>query len=401
MNVEKFAKQIHKQIESLCATHNNTTEITQEMLPLALTNLGILSEELQITLDDLQRQNQELIATQTALELQIQRYQELFEFATDGYILTDKSGKIEEANRTAAKLLNIPQRFLIGKPFLMFVAEKDRQALYSKLMQPQPVKEIIEWTVNLCPRNSEPLRVPLIIAIATDSEGKKSQMQVCIRRNQASQAPPLVEPIEEKARDATRDRRKFVYLKGELIPLTPQTIWQVHQGIVKLSTLSETGEEVVVGLAGPGMPFGVELTALHTYQATALSQVELLCYSFSELAASPLLAANVLPRINQRLQQTEALLAIFGQRRVKDRFEQLLQLLKQEIGQPTPQGTRLSVRFTHQELAEACSTTRVTITRLLGKLQEQGKVAIDANNHIILKEQSLFDRLPEKDVYTV
>ncbi|OKH25019.1 helix-turn-helix domain-containing protein [Chroogloeocystis siderophila] len=400
MNVDKFVKQIYTQIESLYRL-NNGTEIPKEMLPIMLTNLGIISEELQVTVDELQRQNEELIATRTALELQIRRYQELFDFACEGYIITDKSGRIEEANRAAAKLLNVSQRFLVGKSFLMFVVENDRQALYSKLMQPQQVEESIEWTVNLCPRNSEPLKVALTIVIAIDNEGKKSRMQICIRQSPTAEAQPLIEPIEEKVSDLTGDRRKFVYLKGELIPLNPQMIWQVHQGIVKLSTLSETGEEVVVGLAGPGMPFGVELTSLHTYQATALSQVQLLCYSFSELAASPLLAANVLPRINQRLQQTEALLAIFGQRRVKDRFEQLLQLLKHEVGQQTAQGTRLSVRFTHQELAEACSTTRVTITRLLGKLQEQGKIAIDGNNHIILKEKSLFDKLPEEDVYTV
>ncbi|PIG92611.1 PAS domain-containing protein [Gloeocapsopsis sp. IPPAS B-1203] len=395
MNVDKFAQPVYKQIESLYQL-GNSPDASQEMLPIALTNLGIVSEELQLTVDELQRQNKELLATQAALELQVCRYQELFDFAPDGYIVIDKSGKIEEANRAAAKLFNVPQRFLVGKPLIIFVAEDERQALYSKLMQLQQAQSL-EWVVNLCPRNQAPIKVVLTVAIVIGNAGNNSKMQVCIRQVNAVQDQPCTDQEET----SNGDRRKYVYLKGELIPLKPQMIWQVDQGIVKLSTLSETGEEVVVGLAGPGMPFGVELTSLHTYQATALSQVQLLCYSFNELAASPLLAAQVLPRINQRLRQSEALLAIFGQRRVKDRFEQLLQLLKQEIGQPTERGIRLSVRFTHQELAEACSTTRVTVTRLLGKLQDEGKISIDAKNHIILKEQSLFDRLPAKDIYTV
>jgi len=397
VNVGKFAQQIYTQIESLRQLGNAPE--SQEMLPIALTNLGIVSEELQLTVDELQRQNEELLATQTALELQVQRYQELFDLALDSYVVTNKSGKIEEANRAAAKLFNVPQRFLVGKPLIIFVAEDERQALYSKLMQLQQ-GQLLEWVVNLCPRNQEPIKVVLTVAIVTGNTGNNSKMQVCIRQVNAAQDQPCTEQIEQEE-TSNGDRRKYVYLKGELIPLKPQMIWQVDQGIVKLSTLSETGEEVVVGLAGPGMPFGVELTSLHTYQATALSQVQLLSYSFNELAASPLLAAQVLPRINQRLRQSEALLAIFGQRRVKDRFEQLLQLLKQEIGQPTERGIRLSVRFTHQELAEACSTTRVTVTRLLGKLQDEGKISIDAKNHIILKEQSLFDRLPARDIYTV
>ena len=65
----------------------------------------------------------------------------------------------------------------------------------------------------------------------------------------------------------------------------------------------------------------------------------------------------------------------------------LLLLLKQEIGQPVPQGTRMSVRFTDQDFAEACSTTRVTITRLLGQLQQQGRITLDSQNHIILRDQ--------------
>lgn len=397
MNIDKFAQQVYTQIESLRQLGNAPE--SQEMLPIALTNLGIVSEELQLTVDELQRQNKELLATQTALELQVQRYQELFDLAPDSYVVTNKSGKIEEANRAAAKLFNVPQRFLVGKPLIIFVAEDERQALYSKLMQLQQGQSL-EWVVNLCPRNQEPIKVVLTVAIVTGNAGNNSKMQVCIRQVNAVQNQPCTEQIEQEE-TSNGDRCKYVYLKGELILLKPHMIWQVDQGIVKLSTLSETGEEVVVGLAGPGMPFGVELTSLHTYQATALSQVQLLCYSFNELAASPLLAAQVLPRINQRLRQSEALLAIFGQRRVKDRFEQLLQLLKQEIGQPTERGIRLSVRFTHQELAEACSTTRVTVTRLLGKLQDEGKISIDAKNHIILKEQSLFDRLPAKDIYTV
>jgi CRP-like cAMP-binding protein len=79
-------------------------------------------------------------------------------------------------------------------------------------------------------------------------------------------------------------------------------------------------------------------------------------------------------------------LAIAGRRRVQDRFQELLVLLKQEIGQPVADGVRLSVRFTHEELASACCTTRVTVTRLMGNLQQQGKICLDSKHHIILKD---------------
>lgn len=144
-----------------------------------------------------------------------------------------------------------------------------------------------------------------------------------------------------------------------------------------------------MGLLGPQMHFGLSSTCLQTYEAKALSDVHLVCFSEAEISASPILAQALLTQMNQRLQHTESLLAIFGQRRVIDRLTCLLHLLKQQIGEPVEEGTRLSVRLTHEDLANTCCTTRVTITRLLSKLQQQRKILFDSKQHIILKDVSL------------
>ncbi|MCA1995203.1 MAG: Crp/Fnr family transcriptional regulator, partial [Coleofasciculus sp. S288] len=109
--------------------------------------------------------------------------------------------------------------------------------------------------------------------------------------------------------------------------------------------------------------------------------------SLAEIAASPRLSQALLPKISDRVRQTEALLAISGKRQIQERLYHLLLWLKQEVGQPIPRGTRLKVRLTHQDLADACCTTRVTVTRLLGKLQRKGMIAIDAKNHICLLDE--------------
>ncbi|MCY7273291.1 MAG: Crp/Fnr family transcriptional regulator, partial [Phormidesmis sp. CAN_BIN44] len=155
---------------------------------------------------------------------------------------------------------------------------------------------------------------------------------------------------------------------------------------VKLTTLSDSGDEMLVGLATDGMVFGSSFTSLQTYQAIALVGVQIVSIPLTEIARSPRLAQALLPSINQRLRQTEGFLAIYGQLRVQDRLNRLLLMLKQEIGQPVETGTRLRVRLTHQDFASAWCTTRVTVTRLLGKLQQQGKVIVDAQNHLILIE---------------
>jgi len=47
----------------------------------------------------------------------------------------DEVGTIREANRAAAILLNVSQRFLIGKPLITFISYEERRAFRSKLNQ--------------------------------------------------------------------------------------------------------------------------------------------------------------------------------------------------------------------------------------------------------------------------
>lgn len=388
MNVNVFTQQLNDMHWRLNELYQGTSALVKppELLPAAFKELGIASEELQMAAEELHQQNIELLTTRAALEAERQRYQELFDLAPDAYLVTDLAGTILEANRAAAKLLKVDQRFLVGKPLSLFVNENERQTFYIQLLQLQQVEQLHEWTVRLQPRHGELINASITFASISDPEGNAIGIRLCVRG--VTEYQRLDAALERNDRNPTLDFPKHIYLKGEIITLQPQNIWQVCQGIVKLTTLCENGENMLVGLIGPSMYFGSDLTSLQTYQATALSDVKLVCFSATEIAASPHLSQIFLPQMNKRIRQAEALIAIYGQRQVKCRLHYLLLLLKQEIGQPVEQGTRLSIRLTHQDLADACSTTRVTITRLLGKLQKQGIVTLDSKHHIILKDEA-------------
>jgi CRP-like cAMP-binding protein len=175
------------------------------------------------------------------------------------------------------------------------------------------------------------------------------------------------------------------YDRGEAIPLVEEGVWQVYRGVSQLSQVSETGEEILLGWAQPGHFFGLWLTYIESYQAKALSEIYLRWYNLNEIESSPQLTQMMLNQMSRRLRQTEALLAIAGLKRVEDRLLQLLKLLKEEMGQTVDeQRTRLTIRLTHQNIASAIGTTRVTVTRLLGDFQRQGIISIDSDRHIIL-----------------
>lgn len=200
--------------------------------------------------------------------------------------------------------------------------------------------------------------------------------------------PTYREIIETNQHNTSAERHLHFYNKGETIPLNSQGIWQICQGLVRLSTLYPVGEEGILGWAGSSMCFSSCFSHLQTYRATAVSDVCLMWYTMIEIEASPTLAQELLPQLGRRFRQTEALLAIAGQRRVEDRLHQLLLLLNQEFGQLVAEGSRLNIRLTHQDIASAICTTRVTVTRLLGKLQQQGWLSRDSDRHIILKNEA-------------
>jgi CRP-like cAMP-binding protein len=184
--------------------------------------------------------------------------------------------------------------------------------------------------------------------------------------------------------DVYQGRSLYPFRGGQNIPMYSHEIWVVCRGIVQLSTLHPNGDEVSLGLVGSSMPFGLPLTFLNPYQAIALSDVDLMRFTMVEVEASPQLMQGIFRHLSLRLQRTEAMLALVSHRRVEDRLRQLLLLLKDEIGQPVVMGTRLSVRLTHQHLANAIGSTRVTVTRALGHFQAENLLKIDRDRHILL-----------------
>lgn len=384
MFVEQIESMYGRLSELYREANSSPTQRSQlHLLPVACKELGIASEKLQLAAEVLLRQNQELVALRSQLETERLRYKELFEFAPDAYLVIDREGLIHKANRAASLLFNVAPNYLIGKPLTAFAPEAESQNFRSDLSRLVD-RERAEWMVRLQPCNGTPFDAAIAVSHVRNLEGPVVAVRLCVRdvteRKRAEAA------LEKSDYDPRTDRPKHHYSKGALIPLIPQTIWLVAKGLVKLSTLSDTGKEIIVGLAGDRALFGASLTSLPIYQAVALSDVELVCIYLTEVALSPNLTQVLLSQLNQRLRQTELLLVIAGHRRVKDRLERLLMVLKQEIGEPIKGGVRLSIRLTHEELAAVCCTTRVTITRELNILLRQGKISLHSDRHIILKD---------------
>jgi CRP-like cAMP-binding protein len=174
--------------------------------------------------------------------------------------------------------------------------------------------------------------------------------------------------------------------RGQIIPMDSQDVWLVCRGIVQLSTVDSAGTEIFTGFVGVGMPFGKPLSDLDPYTAVTLSEVHLFRFTMAEVERSIDLSQRFLAQISRRVRQSEALLALVSQKRIEERLKQFLLLLKQEAGQSIEGGVRLNVRLTHQHIANAINSTRVTVTKVIKQLQQEGWLKLDKDRYLIICE---------------
>jgi len=96
--------------------------------PANLAELDNALEELKVAEEALQEQAQKLGEALQRAEEERRRYLDLFEFAPDGYGVTDMQGVIGEANLALCELLGASScGGIMGKPLAVFVVPEQRQ----------------------------------------------------------------------------------------------------------------------------------------------------------------------------------------------------------------------------------------------------------------------------------
>jgi PAS domain S-box-containing protein len=149
--------------------------------PGAIEELHTALEELRVAEEELREQTEELAATRQAVEWERQRYQDLFEFAPDGYLVTNTAGAIEAANRAAAHLLGVGAQQLIGKPLAVFVALEDRPSFRERIGSLVADGQAHAWELRLVSRQGRTIEVAVTVAAVNDEMGRPSALRWMLR----------------------------------------------------------------------------------------------------------------------------------------------------------------------------------------------------------------------------
>jgi PAS domain S-box-containing protein len=94
-----------------------------------------LLHELQVHQIELEMQNAELRQARDALEVALENYTDLYDFAPSGYFTLAATGAILQANLTGAKLVGIERSRLVGQSFGQLVSAEFRPAFSTFLEQ--------------------------------------------------------------------------------------------------------------------------------------------------------------------------------------------------------------------------------------------------------------------------
>ena len=210
--------------------------------------------------------------------------------------------------------------------------------------------------------------------------------------------------------------RSRAFSKDERIPARPGLLYLIQKGAIRLvgnanisanrnvsnnnlskSKTSPNSDEPFLGLVGAGQPFELIAQSPFTLQAYAhIDKTTVLWMYWHELDNWPHFRREVLDAFRYQHQRKLLWLSTLGQRRTIDRLFGFLALLIEEYGQPWTSQDNLEVTsgyylpwpLTHTQIGSAIGSTRVTVTRLIGKLRQQGLVYIQNDNLICLPMES-------------
>ena len=253
----------------------------------ALDTLEAALLQLRLVHEELQAQNEELIRARAEAEVECLRYQDLFESAPDGYIVTDRDGLILECNRHIAQLLRESRERISGKPLRIFFADFDHEVFDDLLLKLQMGGEDrITREATLLSRGGGQFPAILDISTAFDPEPGRTRLRWLVRdvadlrsvEHELRERQNLLRGIVDTTADGviTIDsrgtvhsfsgaaERMFGYLADEvvgsevnaLLPTFPRAVLVTSQCLAECNFLRD--ERQILGCRADGSMFPVE-----------------------------------------------------------------------------------------------------------------------------------------------
>lgn len=192
------------------------------------------------------------------------------------------------------------------------------------------------------------------------------------------------------------------YKRNEIIFVEEDTgkyMYVIKEGRVKVSRTLPNGKETILTFHEAGEYFGeMSLIDGQTAPATVTAVVPTVIVfithqDFSVLIENPNVSRALLQTLCRRCRDAWAQISVLAFHHADARVRAALYHLCQERGVRTESGTRITLHLTHRELAEMAGISRETATRVLGQLQTQQLLAVEAGHFLVADPEQLVESL--------
>jgi CRP/FNR family transcriptional regulator len=173
---------------------------------------------------------------------------------------------------------------------------------------------------------------------------------------------------------------------------TPNYLYFVYSGKVKVVQLSAEGQERIVAIRKRGEFFG-EMAMLDgmTAPATVVAMEEtrvgfISARSFqSHLLQNRKVLMEIISMLCSRLREAWLMLKVLSFAGAEQRIRVVLKNIGDQFGVKDQRGIIVNVRLRHKDIAELAATARETVTRSLRRFVQSEEIEILENKNILLK----------------
>lgn len=189
-------------------------------------------------------------------------------------------------------------------------------------------------------------------------------------------------------------KNKEVFIQG----YTPQGVFCVNHGKIKLVIVNNDGREFLVRIVGPGEIFGHRaLFSDEKYKATAIAlEDSVVCFYEKEFFIKmvhehPSVAFKLIVQLSRNMGIADADKSALAHNNVRERFARLLLRLKESYGVNKTNVIHLEIKLTRDEMASMIGTSLETTVRLFTEFKNEGIIFQEQKRITIIDEKKLIE----------